>query len=86
MTSRDFCFWLQGIFELGKPRTLDEEQTATIRRHLSLVFKHEIDPSMGGAEHQAELDKVHGPRPKPHTGEPNEHLRPRPPGELVMRC
>lgn len=70
MTSRDFCFWLQGYFELnagpeppgGAP--LSGEQASLIRRHLALVFKHEIDPSMGDAKHQAELDAVHGESPK----------------------
>ena len=46
MTSRDFCYWLQGLFELGDVATLNENQTTLIKRHLSLVFVHEIDPSM----------------------------------------
>jgi hypothetical protein len=36
-----------------------------VRRHLALVFKHEIDPSAGGAAHQAELNAIHaGPAAK----------------------
>jgi hypothetical protein len=66
MTSRDFCFWLQGVFEVGNVKALDERQTDLIRRHLSLVFVHEIDPSAGGAEHQAKLNEIHGKPP----GEP----------------
>ncbi len=50
MTSRDFCYWLQGLFELSNPTTLNTEQTALVRKHLSLVFKHEIDPPMGPQE------------------------------------
>jgi hypothetical protein len=43
MQSRDFCFWLQGFFEIGgKPGALSAEQTAMIRRHLDLVFAHEM--------------------------------------------
>jgi hypothetical protein len=63
MTSREFCYWLQGLFELDPPEDLDSEQTELIRRHLALVFKHEIDPSAGSAEHQAELSAVHEGKP-----------------------
>lgn len=64
MTARDFCFWLQGMFELtaagnAPPLALTEGQTATVKAHLALVFKHEIDPSQGTPEHQAELQKLH---------------------------
>lgn len=69
MTSRDFCFWLQGYFELSTNHgPLTGEQAATVRNHLALVFKHEIDPSMGDAKHQAALDAVHAPTP--HTAKP----------------
>jgi hypothetical protein len=65
MTSRDFCYWLQGFFELsaaGKhpdDGSLTNVQGDAIRRHLALVFKHEIDPSAGPPEHQTELNKIH---------------------------
>lgn len=68
MTSRDFCFWLQGFLELNaaaddgsadqRPR-LDVKQVECVKRHLALVFTHEIDPSMGPAKHQATLDTLH---------------------------
>lgn len=59
MTSRDFAYWLQGLFEIGKPTELNAEQTDLIKRHLAMVFVHEIDPSAGSAAHQAELNAVH---------------------------
>lgn len=60
MTSRDFCFWLQGFFELqGSSVTLTTHQVDLIKKHLALVFKHEIDPSMGTDEHQKELNEIH---------------------------
>jgi len=59
MTSRDFCFWLQGVFEVGKVKEFDAAQTELIRRHLELVFKHEIDPAMGGAAVQKTLNEIH---------------------------
>lgn len=61
MTSRDFCYWLQGYFEIhGVGDALKPSQLECIRRHLALVFKHEIDPSAGPPEHQKELDAIHG--------------------------
>ena len=46
MTSRDFCYWLQGFFELqGTNQALTPEQVQIIKIHLKLVFLHEIDPS-----------------------------------------
>lgn len=77
MTSRDFAFWLQGFFEVQKPESIDKEKTEMIKRHLNLVFKHEIDPSMGDDKHQDELNKIHGGN---GTGvNPNEH-------GVVLRC
>jgi hypothetical protein len=61
MTSRDFCFWLQGFFELTTPTVqLTAPQIALVRAHLNLVFAHEIDPSMGGPRPQAKLNSIHG--------------------------
>ena len=69
MTSRDFCYWLQGYLEItthgggAAPAvpSLDGPQLLCVQRHLAMVFKHEIDPSMGGAQHQATLSELHGP-------------------------
>ena len=62
MTSRDFAFWLQGFFEVANPDTIGSKETDMIKKHLNLVFKHEIDPSMGGPENQAELNEIHTPQ------------------------
>ena len=82
MMSRDFCYWLQGYFEVARASkepgevALDATQTEMIERHLALVFKHEIDPSQGTPEHQAELQKLHDKieevanRPPVHVGPP----------------
>lgn len=59
MRSESFAYWLQGFLELSGAKVLDERQTASLKAHLALVFKHEIDPSIDGgdpvkaAEHQA---------------------------------
>lgn len=59
MTSRDFCYWLQGFIEVGQPHIVTQEQLATIRAHLAMVFHHEIDPSHGNHSHVEELRKIH---------------------------
>lgn len=60
MKSRDFCYWLQGLFELQNPKVLDEKQTDLIRAHLHMVFIHEIDPSFPQNQ-QEQLNKPHKP-------------------------
>ena len=79
MQSRDFCFWLQGFFEIANPQELDQQQTKIIRQHLALVFRHEIDPSM--PDPTGELQKIHdfgtgsppaSPFPPPSTGLPED--------------
>lgn len=59
MMARDFCFWLQGLFELGDVTSLDERQTDLIKRHLAMVFRHEIDPGDGDGKMQEALDTIH---------------------------
>lgn len=91
MTSRDFAFWLQGVFDVGGAKQFDEAQTALIRQHLALVFVHEIDPSMGPPEHQEKLDAAHGQQKAgapPLTAKDVEKLIKSyaPGGPIVMRC
>lgn len=60
MTSREFCYWLQGYFEIRKEADgLTQEQSEIIQKHLSLVFIHEIDNSYGDKEHTAKLNDAH---------------------------
>lgn len=77
MTSRDFCFWLQGYFEIketdGEDLVMTKEQIKMVRKHLNLVFKHEIDPSMGDDNHQAQLNEIHSSGTKPN-------------GDALLRC
>ena len=50
MTCENFCFWLQGFFEMQPPNTVDKklvlspEQVEMIRQHLQLVFKNVTAP------------------------------------------
>ncbi len=41
MTPENFCYWLQGLLEVGNPYELDSEQVEIIKDHLALVFKKE---------------------------------------------
>ena len=63
---------------MAKPQELTPEQTTLIRQHLALVFKHEIDPSMGPPEHQDALNQTHTPAPASSASTP--------PSGVVFRC
>lgn len=80
MKSRDFCYWLQGLFELQDPVELNAVQTSSIRRHLNMVFAHEIDPSMGDEAEQSKLNHIH--TPPVHTVSAASVK----PSDLTMRC
>jgi len=53
MQTRDFCFWLQGLLEVGKVETLDAGQVELIKAHLDLVFKHDVNIKTKEMEHPA---------------------------------
>lgn len=67
MTSRDFVYWLQGYFELKdahltqpvKDEAIPPETVTVIKKHLAMVFKHEIDPGMGDEKHRSVLAALH---------------------------
>lgn len=67
MTSRDFVYWLQGFFELSDvtpdsfviDQSLTTTQIKAIKRHLAMVFAHEIDPGFGDSKKQELLTKIH---------------------------
>lgn len=74
MTSREFCYWLQGHMELGKDKTLSEEQVSLIKTHLNIVFVHEIDPSY---KDSAKLNEIHNPGSLKLPYDPKQDARPR---------
>lgn len=39
MDNLNFCYWLQGFFELTNTETLTKEQVKIIKDHLALVFE-----------------------------------------------
>lgn len=77
MKARDFCYWLQGAFEVHGTLEFSPDQMQAIKNHLNMVFKHEIDPSNGSEEHNKELNQIHtqpapgsasGQWPHPYVG------------------
>lgn len=59
MTPVNFCYFLQGFFEISeadKEITLTPEQVKMIRAHLNLVFFHAIDPET--LKDKSELEKL----------------------------
>ena len=91
MNSRDFCYWLQGFFELTEEGSvLSAKQTQAIKNHLNMVFKHEIDPSYGDKKHQEELSGLHGmilgkipPASQGNVPVAHDHVHP---GDVLLRC
>lgn len=90
MTSRDFCFWLQGYFEIKADSNseLSQGQVDMIKRHLNLVFKHDIDPSI--PDPTGELQAIHDgtPHAKPQIFSPQHPNKPpfQRPGNELPRC
>lgn len=37
MTYIEFCYWLQGFFELANPQTLTSDQIQAIKNHLDMT-------------------------------------------------
>lgn len=59
MKATEFCYWLQGMFEINPPSNgLTPEQVSIIKAHLDMVFYHEIDKSYPHTE-QKKLDELH---------------------------
>lgn len=64
MKASEFCYWLQGHFELNGTKEISAEQAKIIQNHLNLVFLHEIDPAQGLTLEQAVTAQA------THDGEP----------------
>ncbi len=58
MKAHNFCYWLQGYFELTglNQQELTVSQIKTIKKHLEMVFIHDIDKKY---PNQEELNKIH---------------------------
>ncbi len=82
MTARDFAYWLNGYFELAQPTSASAEVLDQIKKHLSLVFVHEIDPSHGGPKVQATLNAIHNGQPHLNTNPDWDPVK----GQPLARC
>lgn len=75
MMPRDFCYWLQGFFEINSAGYSDKTDVSAgitdarakvIQRRLAMVEIHEIDSSCGDEKHNhVVFDNLHD---KPHEG------------------
>lgn len=70
MKAQEFCYWLQGYFEISGvhpdtllPKEMNCLQVKTVQQHLALVFQHEIDPQYGNANTQQILQAIHDGKP-----------------------
>lgn len=43
MTPEQFCYWLNGHFDLAGDNKLSEEQVKVIRDHLDMVFDKKVE-------------------------------------------
>lgn len=79
MRSSEFCYWLQGYFEINEadpesPKEINEKQVEMIQRHLSMVFVHDLDPKQVADK----LQQIH---------DGNNHLIQKPGNSsVVYRC
>lgn len=89
MEARDFCYWLQGLLEVGRPTFLDSTQIKQIQDHLDLVFKKvtpsvpNINPFPPNAEILRKyLEKSQQPPPRVECSFGQNHRD----GETVLIC
>lgn len=63
MIPQDFCYWLQGWFEISTANKIDLFEINIIKSHLNLVFAHSIDtPDLDG-----KLQNMHDGTPLSNT-------------------
>ena len=75
MKADQFCYWLQGYFELTESDgDLSSEQVEIIQNHLNLVFVHDLDPKQVAEK----LQQI-------HDGVP-DHMDPLKNPDGLIRC
>jgi hypothetical protein len=73
MKSQEFCYWLQGWLEMTGATEMTARQLEIMKKHLEMVFIHEIDPQY---PEKTKLDAAHSSLPA--------HLHPG--GPTKLRC
>ena len=72
MKTSEFCYWLQGYFELSNTNELSKSQVDIIKNHLNLVFVHDLDPK----QVKDKLQQIHDAKIQPpNTSE-----------DVIFRC
>ncbi len=56
MTPENFCYWLQGLFEVQNPSFLGISQTEIIKDHLALVF-NKVTPQYFSSDNSNKRDQ-----------------------------
>lgn len=56
--SLDFCYWLQGFFEISEPKTLSEREMTIIRDHLQLGFEKKTPDRKKGILWDQQVNKM----------------------------
>jgi hypothetical protein len=76
MKAFEFCYWLQGYFELvDDVDVLHADQVEKIKNHLNMVFLHDIDKTYPQGTELQDL----------HDGVPPQ-FKPQPDGLPKLRC
>jgi len=72
MTPENFCYWLQGYFEISDSKELTEKQINVIQSHLHLVFNKAPNlyrmPYKGGGGVSAYSGFVYNPSGSGYSG------------------
>ena len=57
MSPEQFCYWLQGLLEVGNPKELNETQIKIIKDHLALVF-NKVTPTRIEIKDMDDMEKI----------------------------
>jgi hypothetical protein len=75
MTYVEFCYWLQGFFELANPSSLTDEQVKTINNHLNMAMAYEKS-----RDYNPQVEAV-APRPVPRPSRTGGN-----PDSVMIKC
>lgn len=88
MDSLSFVYWLQGLLEIGDPKSLDEKQIKIIKDHIALVLEKKT-PDYTEIDWPAKKENVRIPYPNPFPYTPtddNSWKRKRPMSSTEIWC
>jgi hypothetical protein len=72
MNTQDFCYWLQGFFELSGEDNLTPQQVKVIKEHLQLAFKKETTETVKKESIDEFLDRMRKGIYSPGVIKPND--------------